>query len=111
MTSLLKSFPCGVNVAALMETGDWTVAGMLCCPEPDAADPPGGKRTVPAGIVEEPYTWMGASPAGNVPSVRCHSGPPTRMSDPPWLIQFCNAFNCIAFRLVDVKLSSTMILK
>ena len=54
MTSLLPSFPCGINVAALMEMGDWMVAGMLCCQEPGAADPPGGKRTVPAGIVEEP---------------------------------------------------------
>src|SRR6266704_4241406 len=104
MTSLLPSFPCGINVAALMEIGDWTVAGMLCFPEPGATDPPGGKRTGPAGIVEEPYTWMGASPAGNVPSVRCHSGPPTRMSDPPGLIHFCNGLNLIAFRLVVVKL-------
>ena len=85
MISLLPPIPCVFNVAALMVTGECVKAG--------TTDPPEGKSIVLAGIVEAPYTWMGTSPAGNVSRVRCHSGPPTRISDPPWFNQFCNAFN------------------
>ncbi len=98
----------GSKTAVLIGTAAFVVTGTACWPVPTLGGPTTGRIRVPAASVPVPIIVNGTILVGSALRVRFHSGPPTSISAPPWLIQVCKAVNCSLLSVLVVKLSSTI---